>query len=351
MNKAAQVFSDFSNKSSGWVLRYRLLIIIITLTVTILCVFPFKWARIINDPDDWVNPKHPYIQLNQQIKSEFGGANVLQVMVKVKSGDGDIFNPVTLGKIKRISDQIFLMKGFIPPNFEAMTATKVKAFKATKEMVTVEQLMPDTPTTPKRILEIKQGVLTNPLTIGKLVSKDLKAALLMADFDSTTTVEEIYRTARKFVDQEEDENHWVRIAGKPVMMGWTNEQQWKEMPLAFLALLAVCVGVLLISFRSKRGMILPVLNGLLAGMVGMAFVPLVGSVFNIISWGAPFIILVAAACHSVQFMRRYDEEYLSCKDVRTTIEKTITAMINPLTISIVTDSVGFAIILFTPLRI
>jgi predicted RND superfamily exporter protein len=208
--------------------------------------------------------------------------------------------------------------------------------------------MPDTPTTPERIAEIKQGVLTNPLTYGKLVSKDLKAALLMADFDATTSVEEIYAAAQKIADKEEDENHLVRIAGKPVMMGWTNEQQWNEMPIAFICLLVVCSLILLVSLKSRRGMILPVANGLLAAIIGMSFVPLVGNVYNIISWGAPFIILVAAACHSVQFMRRYDEEYLKCKDVRATIEKTITAMFNPLMISIITDSVGFAIILFTP---
>jgi predicted RND superfamily exporter protein len=131
-------------------------------------------------------------------------------------------------------------------------------------------------------------------------------------------------------------------------MGWTNEQQWNEMPIAFMCLLVVYSLILLASLKSRRGMILPVLNGLLAGVIGMSFVPLVGNVFNIISWGAPFIILVAAACHSVQFMRRYDEEYLICKDVRMTIEKTISSMINPLTITIVTDAVGFAIILFTP---
>ena len=338
--------NSFVYRFSEWVVRYRLFIIIFTLIMTVLSVIPFKWSVIVNDPDDWVNPKHPYIKLNKQIKAEFGGANVLQVMVKAKNGD--IFNPTTLAKIKSVSDQLTVMKGFIPPNFEAMTATKVKAFRADKDMVAIQQLMPDTPTTPERIAEIKQGVLTNPLTYGKLVSKDLKAALLMADFDGTTSVEEIYAAAQKIADKEEDENHSVRIAGKPVMMGWTNEQQWNEMPIAFMCLLVVCSLILLVSLKSRRGMILPVANGLLASIVGMSFVPLVGNVYNIISWGAPFIILVAAACHSVQFMRRYDEEYLKCKDIRTTIEKTISAMFNPLMISIITDSVGFAIILFTP---
>ncbi len=331
---------------SELVIRYRLLIVIFTVIVTIASVFPLKWATIINDPDDWVNPKHPYIKLNAEIKSHFGGANILQVMVKVKKGD--IYNADTLAKIKRISDDLYLMKGFIPPSFESMTATKVKYFRATPEMVTIEQLMPDTPTTPKRISEIKQGVLTNPSTHGRLVSKDSKAAILMADFDATATIDEIYEAARKIADREEDENHWVRIAGKPVMMGWTNEQQWREMPVAFIFLLMVCVGVLFISFRSARGMTIPVLNGLLAGLVGMASVVLVGSPFNLISWGAPFIILVATACHSVQFMRRYDEEYAREKDVRATIKNTVSVMIKPLSISIVTDAIGFAVILFTP---
>ncbi len=161
--------NSFVYRFSEWVVRYRLFIIIFTLIITVLSAIPFKWSVIVNDPDDWVNPKHPYIKLNKQIKAEFGGANVLQVMVKVKNGD--IFNPTTLAKIRTVSDQLSVMKGFIPPNFEAMTATKVKAFRADKEMVAIQQLMPDTPTTKERIAEIKQGVLTNPLTYGNKICR------------------------------------------------------------------------------------------------------------------------------------------------------------------------------------
>ena len=228
-------------KLAEWVVKYRWLNVAIT--VGLVGVFWWKMmsAVVLNDPDDWSNQKHPYVKLNKRILREYGGANVLQLMIKVKDGGKykDIFNLDTLKRIKQISDRLYIMKGFIPPNFEGLAASKVKYFKATVEMITIEQMMAETPRDQAAIDRIKEGVLTNPLVAGKLVSKDFKGSLMMADFNRDITLDEIYAEAQKIKKEYSDENHQILIAGKPVQMGWLNDQQRTEMPIAFIFLFIV----------------------------------------------------------------------------------------------------------------
>ena len=333
-----------------WILKNRWLNIIFTIFLVAFFAWKLQTAVVLNDPDDWSNQKHPYVKLNHRILHEFGGATILQIMVKVKDGGmhDDIFNIDTLSKIKAISDELYIMKGFIPPNFEGLSAPKVKYFMATEEMITIEQLMAETPKTDEAVARIKEGVLNNPLVYGKLVSDDLKASLVMADYNRDISLDEIYKKALEIEQKYSDENHSIMLAGKPIQMGWLNEQQKVEMPVAFLFLFLVLGIVLYISFQTKRGLFLPLIVGVIGAIIGMGAVAWSGVPFNIISYGSPFVVLAAGAAHVVQYLKRYQEDYGEIKNVNKAIIESNVHIMSPLTISVLTDSLGFLIILVTP---
>lgn len=337
-------------KLATFAVRQRWVVLI--LTVALIGLFGWKMmsAVVLNDPDDWSNQKHPYVKLNKEILHQFGGANILQLMVKVKEGGKypDIYNLDTLTRIKEIADRLYIMKGFIPPNFEGLTAPKVKFFKATEEMIVIEQLMPETPKTAEDVARIKEGVQLNPFVYGKLVSKDFKGALLMADYNRDIALDEIYREALAIKEKYSDENHEIAISGKPVQMGWLNEQQKIEMPLAFLFLFIVTGIILYSSFRNVRGVLLPLVVGIIGSIIGMGAVAWTGVPFNIISYGSPFIILAAGAAHAVQIIKRYQEIYGEIRDEAESIIQANMHIMPPLVISVITDALGFIIILFTP---
>jgi hypothetical protein len=334
------------------VIKYRYIHVIITLALTAIFFSLIYTGVMLNDPDDWSNQKHPYVKLNKRILHEFGGANVLQMMIRVKNGGKykDIFNLDTLARIKQISDGLLIMKGFIPPNFEGLAASKVKYFKATKEMITIEQLMAETPRTQEAIDRVKEGVMLNPLVFGKLVSKDFKATLIMADFNRDITLREIYEAAQKIKKDYSDANHEIMIAGKPVQMGWLDEKQRTEMPWAFLCLFCMQGLIHYLSFFTFRGVVLPLGVGFCGSVIGLGSVALTGVPFNIISYGAPFIILAAGAAHTIQFLKRYQETYGDIRDTNESIIQANVHIMPPLVVSVICDALGFVIILFTPFQ-
>ena len=334
------------------VIRYRWIHVIVTFALTGFFFSLIYRGVMLNDPDDWSNQKHPYVKLNKRILHEYGGANVLQIMVRVKDGGKykDIFNLDTLKKIKEISDRLYIMKGFIPPNFEGLAASKVKFFKATAEMITIEQLMSETPRDQAAIDRVKEGVMTNPLVAGKLVSKDFKGSLMMADFNWDITLRQIYEAANKIKKDYSDANTEIMVAGKPIQMGWLDEKQRTEMPWAFLCLFCMQGVIHFLSFFTIRGIVLPLGVGFCGSCIGLGSVAVTGVPFNIISYGAPFIILAAGAAHTIQFLKRYQETYGDIRDTNESIIQANVHIMPPLFVSVICDALGFVIILFTPFQ-
>ena len=50
---------------------------------------------------DLLPKNHPYVAVNQQFKSTFGGSNMVSIMIEVK--EGDIFKPSVLSKVQKLT--------------------------------------------------------------------------------------------------------------------------------------------------------------------------------------------------------------------------------------------------------
>src|SRR5207249_9351374 len=103
--------------------------------------------------------------------------------------DGTIFTKENLGTIKDITDALYLVHGIIPYAVRSIAALEAKRFEfvglgTEDEQMMITPLMPERPENEDDAKIVEQGVRGNPLVYGVLVSKDLKTALILADFRS-----------------------------------------------------------------------------------------------------------------------------------------------------------------------
>jgi len=64
----------------------------------------------------------------------------------------------------------------------------------------------------------------------------------------------------------------------------------------------------------------------------------------------PFILMASAACHSVQFLKRYYEELSITGDRTAAIVGTFVGLISPLSLALLTDAASFFVISFVPFK-
>src|SRR5262249_48209242 len=95
--------------------RMRFVLLLFSLSLTSFFIYQtVRQVKLYDDPNDWLPKGDPIGQLNSYLQKEFGGGNLVTIQISVKQGD--IFNPETLSKVKRITREIHLIWGVVPYN-------------------------------------------------------------------------------------------------------------------------------------------------------------------------------------------------------------------------------------------
>lgn len=337
---------NISKRFAEFVIRFRILFILISLSLTLFFLWVQKDLKIQTNLGDFAPQRHPYIQVQKQLNYIFGGLNQVSIAIVVK--EGDIFNQSTLNKVHRITNNLYLLDGINAGRIVSLSARKIKKVEATTEGFRVERLMSKVPEAGQGMERLKKAILKNPMLYGPIVSKDFKSTLIQADFESEVSSKRIFRELSQIVRSERDENNEIYISGRPILEGWLNFYLPRMLNL-FLVTLIVVFLLLLLAFKSKRGVILPLLSALMATVWGLGILALTGYRLDPATILVPFLILALGTSHSVQFIKRYYEEVGIFSESRKAARETLRSLFIPATISLVTDGLGFLSLLIIPL--
>ena len=169
-------------------IRNRRIGVSLQVVIALLCVWAIFGLQLRDDPNAWPPRTDPFVRLNQQIMDSFGGGN--SVSIEVLATDGSIYTKSHLNTIKEITDDLFLVPGVIPYAVRSISTLSSESYaflnKGTPaETMSVTPVMPEAPASDAEVAAVKAGVIANPMLNGVLVSKDGKAALILADFRSS----------------------------------------------------------------------------------------------------------------------------------------------------------------------
>jgi predicted RND superfamily exporter protein len=311
-----------SERFAELVIRWRLPFIIMSVSLTLFFLFCMGNLSVQTKLGDLTPQKHPYMEVQKKLMYIFGGLNQVSIALVVK--EGDIFNQETLSKVVRISRKLYLLDGVNPGRIVSLSARKIKATRAYEEGFEVRRLMRSAPETPAEMEQLKQNIIRNPMYYGPLVSKDLKATQIMVDFEPEVTSRRIFRELEEIIDAERDSNTDIYIAGRPILEGWM-DYYLPKMGWIFFATGLIMILLLYLAFRSKRGIILPLLSASMATIWGLGAVTLLGYHMDPATILSPFFILALGISHSVQFIKRYYEAMkASALDKKKAAQETLT---------------------------
>jgi predicted RND superfamily exporter protein len=322
-----------------------------------------------DDPNEWPPHHHPYVQLNNELQVQFGGANLVTIMISRTDGTS-IINPETLAKVKRITDKLLEVHGVIPYAVRSLSTVNSRYLKGTADALDASILFQDAsraPETPEELARTEFGIKNNA-SLGLLVApgKDGKpgsATIIQADFRTgagkvreglrlpTTDPIAIYKDVNEIVAPENDGAHRVTAAGSPMIIGWVNSD---GLPYVWAAFALVVLSVIIVhgaGFRSELG-IVPTLALGFAGIVwAFGLQRLVeGEVLrSAAALLAPFIIIASAASHSVVFIKRFlTDELKPGISVESALAATVNKLFVPILVALGTELISFVVLAFVP---
>lgn len=341
---AVERFVDFC------ISRRRLVVSVLTV-LTLIMLYQALHVVIKTQLDDLMPSSHPYIKVHERFKRAFGGSNVVTIMIETEKGD--IFNRKTLGKIQKVTQDLRLVHAVNEFQITSLASKKLKEIRSSTDGIETKSLMwPELPSGDAELAYLREAVLNNPLVYGVYVSTDLKAALISVDFyDHMVDYGKAFDQINAIATSVEGDGVKVRVVGAPILFGWVNHYLPETVNI-FLATVGLLIVLLFITARTWRGMLLPLLAGVVSSIWALGAARLIGFNVDPLVIVVAFLITARSISHSVQLVTRFDDEIASGENNATAAARaSMLALFKPGMLGVIADAGCMIVVLLTPITL
>lgn len=329
-------------------MKYRLAALVAIAAVTAFFAYYAVNIELLTDFNDLLAGDHPYVQIHKKFRERFGGANLTTIALEVKNGD--VFNMETLAKLQRINKAMYYIPNINNLQVASIADRKVKNITSDAGgLYRAAVMWPLLPKNEEELQALKKTIMSNEGVYGQYVSLNNKMLLITADFwERAIDYRVIFEKLQEIVKNEQDENHVIHMVGEPVLYGWVYHYM-PQMIQIFIVTLIVVVALLFLYSRNLRGVLLPMLSGLVSASWGLGLAGFLGYNIDPLIMVIPFLITARVISHSVQMLSRFYDEVGKVHDPVIAAERSFYGLFSPGMLSIITDAAGVAVVIITPI--
>ncbi|PCI45072.1 MAG: hypothetical protein COB41_02570 [Proteobacteria bacterium] len=330
----------------NWVLTHPKAIIILLLLTTALAVSQMRYLHIETDVDAML-PKHSDAYLNKQILEDRFGSSDLVIIGIINEKDG-IYNKQTLAMVQEMTDWLGDQPLFrtLALN-DLLSLATIKDIRGSEAGLDVELFMDGVPETQEQIDYIQKRMHEFGIYEDVIVSADGKGTIFAVrpQPDSRDKYAEIYALVKAKVAEFEarDGNNQFFISGRPVIEGVFGAYMPAEMKRMQPMIMFLLVVLLYASFRTARGVFLPLAGVLMAEIWTLGTMAALGINIYTITTMLPILIMAIGIADAVHFLSR--ERLLAHQQVfKERKERLIEVMHElwkPMVMTSITTGVGF----------
>lgn len=333
------------HRAEEWLFDNPKIVLSLILMVTVIFGCALPRLKVYSDFADLLPQNHPYIKTYNELRQNFGGADMIVMAIEVEQGT--IFNNDTLKLVYEATQGIDNLPSVSHNLIASLTHRSSRKVFLSSEGNIMSQPYFDInkpPLSGAELARLQQDVIGNPIIYGLLVSPDMKSALIKAQLNEGNI-----DYARTFAGLQEVRakvsapGHRVFITGNPVLTGWV--YTYLNQIVAILAWTLVLLATLLIVyFRRLYGVALPLLGIGLSSIWGLGFMAIAGINLEPLSLPIPFLIAARATSHGVQLVVRYYEELAVTRNGKRAARNALDALFRPGSLAIVVDALGIAVL-------
>jgi uncharacterized protein len=315
-----------------FVVRHRWAVLASILLATGVLGWMTTRLRVEVDPDELLPQQHPFVQALNQMHSVFGDKNL--VVIGLFPHDGQVFTPAFLKKLSDVTARIRKVPGAKPQLIDSLAAPHVKNVSGKGDVVTVERIMSEPPADQAGADLVRQRAYATDLFVGSLVTADGRAAAVHATFELTPETpgyRNLHAAVLEALAAEDDGTFTYRLAGPVVLVSQLS--LYADRMVYFFPLALVVIGLVHYhAFRTFQALFLPLVTALLSVVWALGVMGFLGVALDPFNMTTPILILVVAAGHAVQVLKRFYEEYDRVHDVHDAVVRSL-AYVGPVMIA------------------
>ncbi len=348
-------FAKIIQHVSAAIFNYRKLWLIIFALMTLLFLASASKLRVDAGFNKMVPLKHPYMQVYKEYEKVFGGAN--RVAIALVQKDGDIYNKEFMDKLKKLTNDVFLLNGIDRPSVRSLFTPNTRFIEVVEEGFAGGNVIPATFQGTDADLQTVRGNVQKSNEIGRTVASDFSGALVSAGlleldpgtgkklnyFDVATKLEEL-RTVY------EGPRHSVHIIGFVKAVGDIADGA-KSVILFFGIAFAITAVLMMWFVKDIKLMLVALTVALMPVLWLLGTLPLIGFGIDPLSILVPFLIFSIGVSHAVQMTKTWEHEVAIGTDSLIAAKRSFAKLFIPGTLALLTNVLGFAVIMLIPIDI
>ncbi|HKJ68925.1 MAG TPA: MMPL family transporter, partial [bacterium] len=231
---------------SRWIARHPWPVIAVNLLLTVFLTYQLRNMHM--DPD--VTNALPQDLPVKRLYDKMGEIFPSREFVFVGITGGDLF---TSGHIRTVSILTDSLEQF-PSVQQVMSPTNISLIEGTPEGMEVREILNSVPESQEDIQRYRRDLFGSDLALGNLISEDREAFGIMIFIKNTADPSEFVEELIPFVEEfDQGTDLDLLMAGKPVVNHYVSLGMQRDMGVFFGGGLLVIFLLLLVAFRSVRG--------------------------------------------------------------------------------------------------
>lgn len=341
----------FVDRCASAIVRHRL--VLLTLCVALTAAFGYSATRLRLDPgfNKMIPMEHPYMQVFNRYASAFPGANTVLVSLRWK-GQGDIYNEPFMDALRHATDDVFFIPGVNRSRVFSLFTPNVRYTEVTEAGFRGDVVVPGqfSSNNPDDLAKVRRNVARSG-QIGRLVSNDLKAALIRAELretDPVTGKRLDYSAVAKQLEQIRaryaNANVEVDIIGFAKLVG--DVEAGIAGVMVFFGIAFAITALLLLAYtRSWRTTALALCVALLPVVWLLGALPVLGLGIDPMSILVPFLIFSIGVSHAVQMTNAWKQALATGLSSADAARDAFRKLFVPGTVALLTNALGFMVIM------
>lgn len=335
------------DKLVSFALNKPKLVFFITAILIVVSCAAFIRVKVDTDPENMLPEKEFVRVFNHEVKKEFAIYDYIVLGVVNEKDPQGVFNPATLEKVYKITDDIRKIDGVIA--YELMSlANKDDIEQAGEGAISFRWLMGNPPYTATEALRIKTRALDNPMFYDTLISRDGKALCIYVPIKEKKLSYRVSKDIQAIFKQYPGFEQYY-LTGLPLAEDAFGVEMFWQMGIS--APLAVLVIFLLMwwFFKHLALVVMPLVMAMVVVIITMGVMVGLGFPIHIMSSMIPIFLLPISVLDSIHILSEFFEKYRTFKDKNKTISYVLKELYKPNLFTSLTTIAGFFSLSFAPI--
>lgn len=314
------------------ILKNRWIIIASVIVLTLFFGYQTRFISINSDIVSSLPDDDPAALLFKNIGNQFGGNEMGMIVLE----SDNVFKNDLLQHVKQITDSLKITHGVST----VTSLTNILDIKSTEEGIEIGKLVDEynLPDNQSQLDSLKSYVFSKEMYKGAIVSEDGTATVIMftllPDADKQAVAKGIKEKIEAFNLPER-----IYFGGLPFMLNDVSDLIISDIVWLLPIVFIVIALILYFSFKSLRGVLMPLLTAGIAVIWTIGIMVTAGHELTIILNIVPIILLAVGSAYTIHVINSFNVSKTT--DINQTIIKALGYVIIPVVLAAVTTAIGF----------